>query len=107
MLSIFKDDYFSIRVLNELQDTSMPLLTSVVCVLFFFLPTRFLIPLKHWHGIHQLKTNWADGTAFITQCPIPQYGSFLYQFSAPGQTGTYWFVLFGLHAGGISIIAVR
>ena len=36
MFSISKDDYFSIRVLNELQDTTMPLSTSVVCVLLFF-----------------------------------------------------------------------
>ncbi|OAX34405.1 laccase [Rhizopogon vinicolor AM-OR11-026] len=69
-----KGDLFSISVLNQLQDENMPLLTSI-----------------HWHGIRQLKTNWADGVAFITQCPIPQYGSFLHQFSAPGQTGTYWY----------------
>jgi iron transport multicopper oxidase len=48
---------------------------------------------KHWHGIQQQKTNWADGTSFITQCPIPPNHSFLHQFSAPNQTGTFWFVL--------------
>ncbi|KAG1792554.1 multicopper oxidase, partial [Suillus subaureus] len=45
-----KHDNFSINVVNQLQDKSMPLSTSV-----------------HWHGIHQEKTNWADGTSFITQ----------------------------------------
>ncbi|KAJ8584635.1 laccase [Rhizopogon salebrosus TDB-379] len=69
-----KNDQFSIRVINRLRDKSMPLSTSV-----------------HWHGIRQKKTNWADGVAFITQCPIPSNGSFLHQFSAPGQTGTYWY----------------
>ncbi|OJA14707.1 hypothetical protein AZE42_04374 [Rhizopogon vesiculosus] len=69
-----KNDHFRIRVVNQLRDKTMPLSTSV-----------------HWHGIRQKKTNWADGVAFITQCPIPSNGSFLHRFSAPGQTGTYWY----------------
>ncbi|KAH9295218.1 hypothetical protein KI387_038806, partial [Taxus chinensis] len=24
----------------------------------------------HWHGIRQLRSAWADGPAYITQCPI-------------------------------------
>ncbi|KAF4392428.1 hypothetical protein G4B88_005387 [Cannabis sativa] len=24
----------------------------------------------HWHGIRQLRTGWADGPAYVTQCPI-------------------------------------
>ncbi|KAA8516322.1 hypothetical protein F0562_016615 [Nyssa sinensis] len=24
----------------------------------------------HWHGVRQLRTGWADGPAYITQCPI-------------------------------------
>ncbi|KAL8160220.1 hypothetical protein V2J09_001757 [Rumex salicifolius] len=36
----------------------------------------------HWHGIRQLGTPWADGTASISQCPI-----------SPGQTFTYRFVV--------------
>ncbi|XP_062011209.1 laccase-17-like [Rosa rugosa] len=27
----------------------------------------------HWHGIRQLQTGWADGPAYITQCPIQRY----------------------------------
>ncbi|KAG1743114.1 laccase [Suillus lakei] len=64
----------SINVVNQLQDKNMPLSTSV-----------------HWHGIKQQKTNWADGTSFISQCPIPPNRSFLHQFSAANQTGTYWY----------------
>ncbi|KAG2144577.1 laccase, partial [Suillus clintonianus] len=69
-----KNDNFSINVMNQLDDNDMPLLTSV-----------------HWHGIRQKQTNWADGTSFITQCPILPNRSFLHQFSAPNQTGTYWY----------------
>lgn len=25
----------------------------------------------HWHGIHQIKTNWMDGVHQVTQCGIP------------------------------------
>jgi FtsP/CotA-like multicopper oxidase with cupredoxin domain len=28
----------------------------------------------HWHGMFQNGTNWMDGTAGITQCPIPPNG---------------------------------
>ncbi|KAG2143749.1 laccase [Suillus bovinus] len=69
-----KNDNFSINVVNRLHDKDMPTSTSV-----------------HWHGIQQKKTNWADGASFITQCPIPQNRSFLHQFSAPNQTGTFWY----------------
>eukprot|EP00253_Pinus_taeda_P019160 PITA_19160 len=24
----------------------------------------------HWHGVEQLRTPWADGPAYVTQCPI-------------------------------------
>ncbi|MCI28921.1 laccase-17-like, partial [Trifolium medium] len=24
----------------------------------------------HWHGIRQLQSGWADGPAYVTQCPI-------------------------------------
>ncbi|KAG0704572.1 laccase [Suillus ampliporus] len=69
-----KNDNFSINVVNQLRDKTMPLSTSV-----------------HWHGIRQNKTNWADGTSFVSQCPIPSNQSFLHQFSAYNQTGTYWY----------------
>lgn len=74
LIKAHKNDHFSINVVNQLQDNDMPLSTSV-----------------HWHGIQQQKTNWADGTSFITQCPIPPNRSFLHQFSAPNQTGTFWY----------------
>ncbi|KAI4368857.1 hypothetical protein MLD38_017365 [Melastoma candidum] len=45
----------------------------------------------HWHGIRQLQSGWADGPAYITQCPIQTNGSFVYNFTIPGQRGTlFW-----------------
>ncbi|KAG5253786.1 laccase [Salix suchowensis] len=42
----------------------------------------------HWHGIRQLRTGWADGPAYITQCPIQPRQSFVYNFTITGQRGT-------------------
>ncbi|GLJ52159.1 hypothetical protein SUGI_1109510 [Cryptomeria japonica] len=42
------------------------------------------------HGVRQIRTAWADGPAYITQCPIRSGGSFTYQFSIIEQEGTLW-----------------
>ncbi|XP_022993163.1 laccase-12-like [Cucurbita maxima] len=44
----------------------------------------------HWHGIRQLRTGWADGPEFVTQCPIRPGGSYTYRFTVQGQEGTLW-----------------
>ncbi|KAM7256182.1 hypothetical protein ACFE04_011923 [Oxalis oulophora] len=45
----------------------------------------------HWHGIRQLRTGWADGPAYITQCPIPKGQNYVYNFTITGQRGTlFW-----------------
>ncbi|KAG9141895.1 hypothetical protein Leryth_009266 [Lithospermum erythrorhizon] len=45
----------------------------------------------HWHGIRQVRSAWADGTAYITQCPIQTGQKFVYDFSTEGHTGTlFW-----------------
>lgn len=44
----------------------------------------------HWHGIRQLRTAWADGPEFVTQCPIRPGGSYTYRFTIEGQVGTLW-----------------
>ncbi|KAG2121859.1 laccase [Suillus clintonianus] len=74
LITAQKGDTFSIDVVNELEDETMFKSTSV-----------------HWHGIYQNGTNYADGTSFVTQCPIAQNHSFLHTFSAPNQAGTYWY----------------
>lgn len=46
----------------------------------------------HWHGQHQNGTIWMDGTAGVTNCPIPPGESFQYEFTVRNQWGTYWYV---------------
>ncbi|KAK9127328.1 hypothetical protein Syun_016125 [Stephania yunnanensis] len=44
----------------------------------------------HWHGIRQMRTAWADGPEFVTQCPIRPGGTYTYRFTIQGQEGTLW-----------------
>ncbi|KZV27630.1 laccase-17-like [Dorcoceras hygrometricum] len=45
----------------------------------------------HWHGIRQLRSGWADGPAYVTQCPIQTGQSYTYNFTITGQRGTlFW-----------------
>ncbi|KAI5117970.1 hypothetical protein M0805_004904 [Coniferiporia weirii] len=67
-------DHFKLNVIDELTDKTMRRATSV-----------------HWHGLFQAGTNEMDGPAWVNQCPIVPNQSFLYDFSVPGQSGTYWY----------------
>ncbi|KAF9256451.1 laccase B [Marasmius fiardii PR-910] len=69
-----KGDQLKINVVNKLNDPSMRQSTSI-----------------HWHGFFQEHTNWADGGAFVNQCPIPPDTSFLYDFGTRDQAGTFWY----------------
>ncbi|KAH9048017.1 laccase [Lactarius deliciosus] len=69
-----KGDTFSIDVRNQLDDESLDLVTSV-----------------HWHGMFQRGSNYADGGAFVNQCPIIPDNSFIYRFKTDDQAGTYWY----------------
>ncbi|XP_074312051.1 laccase-17-like [Silene latifolia] len=45
----------------------------------------------HWHGIRQIRNGWADGPAYITQCPIQTGQSYVYNYTIVGQRGTlFW-----------------
>ncbi|CAH8384820.1 unnamed protein product [Eruca vesicaria subsp. sativa] len=44
----------------------------------------------HWHGVRQMRTGWADGPEFVTQCPIRPGSSYTYRFTIQGQEGTLW-----------------
>ncbi|XVE59171.1 hypothetical protein DITRI_Ditri05aG0024200 [Diplodiscus trichospermus] len=47
--------------------------------------------LKNRHGIRQLRSGWADGPAYVTQCPIQTGQSYVYNFTIVGQRGTlFW-----------------
>ncbi|XAR65980.1 Laccase [Bertholletia excelsa] len=37
-----------------------------------------------------MRTAWADGPEFVTQCPIRPGGSYTYRFTIEGQEGTLW-----------------
>ncbi|KAG2012198.1 laccase 2 [Coprinopsis cinerea AmutBmut pab1-1] len=65
---------FHLNVVNELIDPAMLRTTSI-----------------HWHGLFQRGSQWADGPAGVTQCPIVPGSSFLYQFQVPDQAGTFWY----------------
>ncbi|OJT13485.1 Laccase-3 [Trametes pubescens] len=69
-----KGDNFRINVVDKLVNQTMLTATTI-----------------HWHGMFQHTTNWADGPAFVTQCPITTGHDFLYNFRVPDQTGTYWY----------------
>ncbi|CAM8980430.1 unnamed protein product [Rhodiola kirilowii] len=44
------------------------------------------------HGLKQYQNGWADGPAYITQCPIQSGNSYMYDFNVTGQSqrGTLW-----------------
>lgn len=42
------------------------------------------------HGVRQLRSAWADGPAYVTQCPIQTGQTFVYNFTVTGQRGTLW-----------------
>ncbi|KAH7866927.1 hypothetical protein Vadar_026839 [Vaccinium darrowii] len=44
----------------------------------------------HWHGLKQFRNGWADGPAYITQCPVQTGQSYLYNITVTGQRGTLW-----------------
>ncbi|XP_031498073.1 laccase-17-like [Nymphaea colorata] len=45
----------------------------------------------HWHGVRQLNSAWADGPAYVTQCPIQKGQTYVYNFSISGQRGTLFY----------------
>ena len=66
--------------------------TSIVSPLdnhFIGLTQLFELISQHWHGLFQRGTNWADGPAFVTQCPITSGESFLYNYRVPDQAGEF------------------
>ncbi|KAI7726371.1 hypothetical protein M8C21_004986, partial [Ambrosia artemisiifolia] len=42
------------------------------------------------HGLKQYANGWADGPAYITQCPIRPGNNYVYDFTITGQRGTLW-----------------
>lgn len=65
--------------------------TSIVNSFHLKFYVNWLILLKHWHGLLQPGTFWADGVAGVTQCPISPNRSFEYVFRANARAGTFWY----------------
>ncbi|KAL0062617.1 laccase, multicopper oxidase, benzenediol:oxygen oxidorectuctase [Marasmius tenuissimus] len=68
-----KGDEFKLNVVNNLNDDTMLQSTSIASI------------------SPQRDTPWADGVASVTQCPIAKGDSFLYDFKAQDQAGTFWY----------------
>ncbi|KAJ6567924.1 laccase 2 [Mycena vulgaris] len=69
-----KGDTMNLNVIDNLTNQTMLLSSSI-----------------HWHGFFQPNNSWADGVAFVTQCPISSGNSFLYSFPTNNQAGTFWY----------------
>ncbi|KAF8651436.1 hypothetical protein AX16_004737 [Volvariella volvacea WC 439] len=69
-----KGDEFVIEVDNQLSSSLLRKSTSI-----------------HWHGLFQRDSAWADGPAFVTQCPIAPGHTFTYRFTATDEVGTFWY----------------
>ncbi|KAF9264305.1 laccase [Marasmius fiardii PR-910] len=74
LITVNKTDSVNIAVHNRLTDPTMRRSTSI-----------------HWHGFFQARTSYADGPAFVNQCPIPPGNDFHYVFDIAGQSGSYWY----------------
>ncbi|PBK95999.1 Cu-oxidase-domain-containing protein [Armillaria gallica] len=74
LITANKGDIIQINVVNNLSDASILQSTTI-----------------HWHGLFQKGTGWADGPAFVNQCPIAKGDSFLYKFDTTDQAGTFWY----------------
>ncbi|KAK4705860.1 hypothetical protein P7C70_g324, partial [Phenoliferia sp. Uapishka_3] len=85
-------DTLQVRVQNNLN-TGITLHWHVRRI--FLVPSRHAMRLNlllSFQGIAQNGSVWADGPHGITQCPIPPFASFLYNFTLAreDQFGTYW-----------------
>ncbi|KAJ7642929.1 yellow laccase [Mycena rosella] len=69
-----KGDEFNLNVIDQLTNDTM-LLSSTI----------------HWHGFFEKNNSWADGVAFVSQCPIAVNNSFLYTIPTNDQAGTFWY----------------
>ncbi|KAF8600822.1 laccase-4 [Ceratobasidium sp. AG-I] len=74
LITARKGDTLRINVTNELTDSTMRRSTTI-----------------HWHGLFQTGSASEDGPAFVTQCPISQFNSYMYEIPLDQQTGTFWY----------------
>ncbi|KAF5183483.1 Laccase [Thalictrum thalictroides] len=51
---------------------------------------ELIVHVNNKHGVFQMFSGWADGPAYVTQCPIVPGRSFTYRFNITGQEGEWW-----------------
>lgn len=100
-----EDDTVTVKVVNHVKyNVSIHWLVIILIIIlflikfiifilrncFYFILTILYINLINRHGVRQLRTGWADGPAYITQCPIQPGGTYVYKFTLTGQRGTLW-----------------
>lgn len=44
----------------------------------------------HWHGLHQVGTQYSDGAAYVTQCSLGPQQSQVYEFTAYPPGTHFW-----------------
>ncbi|QRV80453.1 Multicopper oxidase [Ceratobasidium sp. AG-Ba] len=74
LITARKGDTLRINVTNELTDATMRRATTISNYCQF-----------------QTGTASEDGPAFVTQCPISQFNSYVYNIPLDQQTGTFWY----------------
>ncbi|CAG8726012.1 15009_t:CDS:2, partial [Dentiscutata heterogama] len=52
-------------------------------------------------GVPTSGTNWYDGVPGQTQCPIPNNTTFIYNFTVPDQSGTFWYQHLAQYVDGV------
>ncbi|TFK19081.1 Cu-oxidase-domain-containing protein [Coprinopsis marcescibilis] len=81
LITARKGDNFQLTVVNQLTDVTILRQTSVHTDIK-----------KHWHGIFQQTTAWADGPDGVSQCPVAQFDKpFTYKFNAGREAGSFWY----------------
>ena len=72
-----------ILLIHNTHSTCLQLLNSLTDHVFMYV-------FAFRHGIRQLRSGWADGPGYITQCPLQTGMSYVYNFTITGQRGTLW-----------------
>ncbi|KAL2899244.1 Laccase-3 [Bienertia sinuspersici] len=79
-------------VTMELSNTKYGGIFLGFCMLFAAFAARLAKAEVHHHEF-VMRTPWADGPAYVTQCPIKPGQTYTYRFTIEEQEGTLWCML--------------
>ncbi|RUS29517.1 Cupredoxin [Jimgerdemannia flammicorona] len=84
-------DGFNVNVLGANRQLNVPIIVNKGDTISVKTTNNLDEPTAlHFHGIFQNGTNWYDGAAMVTQCPIQPNKTLTYTFKVDKQHGTYW-----------------